>query len=103
MSKEQTQQSAGTIQLPLWMYRQIINDDTAKAVWCYCDAQAISYGNGMQFVCLRGHWGVPMKTLRPRPDEQVFLDEQRTKGRESLRIQFEAEEAKRQRRRRKRQ
>jgi len=37
--------------LPSWMYSQIITDKTTKAVWCYCGAPAITYCNGSQFVC----------------------------------------------------
>jgi len=40
--------------LPQWMYRQIITDDSVKAVWCFCGAPAISYCNGSQFVCYGG-------------------------------------------------
>jgi hypothetical protein len=88
--------------LPQWLYHQIISDPTAKAVWCHCNAPAVSYCNGLQFVCHGGgHWGVPMKALKPRPEEQVFLEEQCAKGRERWRQETEAEETKRQSRRRK--
>ena|SRR5688572_10463271 len=91
---------AGSTLLPHWMYSQIISDDSARTVWCYCDAPAISYCRGLQFVCLRGHAGVPGKMLKPR-NEQKWFDEQRAKALEMARQQAEEEEAKRLRRRRK--
>ena len=62
--------------LPSWMYHQIINDPKPRAVWCFCGKPAITYCNGLQFVCDGGgHFGVPMVTLKPRR-EQRFLEEQ---------------------------
>jgi hypothetical protein len=78
--------------LPQWMYRQIISDDSVKAVWCFCGAPAITYCNGLQFVCHGGgHFGVPMVMLKPRAEEQEFLEQQCAKGRELLRQQVESE------------
>jgi len=86
--------------LPQWMYRQIISDDSALSVWCFCGAPAITYCNGLQFVCDGGgHFGVPMVTLKSRPEEQEFLNEQRAKGLELLRQQIEAERKPKRRRR----
>lgn len=67
--------------LPQWMYDQIVTDKTRKAVWCYCGAHAISYCNGLQFVCFSGHAGVPMKQLQPRPEDQLFLNRQAARAR----------------------
>lgn len=70
--------------LPSWMYRQIINDKTTKAVWCFCGAPAISYCNGSQFVCNGGgHFGMPMVILKPRR-EQAFLNRQCALARKAL-------------------
>lgn len=81
-----------TMMLPTWMYRQIITDDTAKAVWCFCGAPAVSYCNGSQFVCHGGgHFGMSMVMLKPRAEEQGFLEEQCRLARERLRAEIEAE------------
>lgn len=85
--------------LPQWMYRQIISDKTTTAVWCFCGAPAITYCNGLQFVCHGGsHFGVPMVMLKPRAEEQAFLDERCHKGRELLRQQIADEQRPRRRR-----
>jgi len=69
------------VNLPSWMYRQIINDKAPKTVWCFCGAPAITYLNGLQFVCDGGgHFGTPMVRLKPRR-EQRFLNQQIAKAR----------------------
>lgn len=98
-TKADTTEYPAQMMLPQWMYRQIISDDSVKAVWCYCGAPAITYCNGLQFVCHGGgHFGVPMVMLKPRAEEQAFLEEQCAKARELLRQQIEQESQKSKRR-----
>lgn len=89
--------------LPQWMYRQIITDESVKAVWCFCGKPAVSYCNGLQFVCDGGgHFGTPMVMLKPRR-EQRFLVEQCRKAREALRAEEARKETLRIKRKRTRQ
>lgn len=79
------------MQLPSWMYKQIINDETVKSVWCFCGAPAVSYCNGSQFVCDGGgHFGMPMVTLKPRPDEQKYLEKTCAKARRTTGVTIPA-------------
>lgn len=76
--------------LPQWMYRQIIHDPSVTAVWCFCKRPALTYCNGLQFVCHGGgHFGVPMKALKPRPEEQSFVERQCSIARELERAKHE--------------
>lgn len=91
MLKTETTTTPTRMLLPQWMYRQIIHDPSVKAVWCFCKRPALTYCNGLQFVCHGGgHFGVPMKALKPRPEEQAFVERQCSIARELERAKHES-------------